>query len=54
MQAHRYPAMLEMIRAGRLEPGRLLGRRITLDEAAQVLPHLDRDTATGVTIIGTF
>jgi alcohol dehydrogenase len=54
MQAHRYPAMLEMIRTGMLEPGRLLGRRITLDEAAEVLPHLDRDTATGVTIIGTF
>jgi alcohol dehydrogenase len=54
MQAHRYPAMLEMIRSGMLEPGKLIGRTITLDEAAKALPQLNRDTSTGVTIIGTF
>ena len=54
MQAHRYPAMLEMIRTGALQPAKLLGRTITLDEAAQALPHLDRDTSTGVTVIGAF
>jgi alcohol dehydrogenase len=54
MQAHRYPAMLEMIRAGRLDPGKLLGRTITLDDAVKALPHLDRDNSPGVTVITTF
>jgi alcohol dehydrogenase len=54
MQAHRYPAMLEMIRAGTLDPGKLLGRTITLEEAASMLPHLNSETSPGVTVIGAF
>jgi alcohol dehydrogenase len=54
MQAHRYPAMLEMIRAGTLDPGKLLGRTITLEEAASMLPHLNSETSPGVTVIGGF
>ena len=54
MQAHRYPAMLEMIRAGRLDPGRLVGRRVSLDESAELLVALDRDPALGVTVIHSF
>jgi alcohol dehydrogenase len=54
MQAHRYPAMLEMIRAGTLEPGKLLGRSVTLEEAARMLPQLDASISPGVTIIGEF
>jgi alcohol dehydrogenase len=54
MQAHRYPAMLEMIRTRKLEPGKLLGRTITLEAAAKALPHLDRDNSPGVTVITAF
>jgi alcohol dehydrogenase len=54
MQAHRYPAMLEMIRAGLLQPAKLLGRTIGLDEAASVLPNLNRDASLGVTVIDRF
>ena len=51
MQAHRYPAMLEMIRNGRLQPGKLVGRTITLDEATTALPAMDQDASLGVKVI---
>jgi alcohol dehydrogenase len=54
MQAHRYPAMLEMIRTGQLQPGNLLGRTISLDEAVTALPNMDRDASLGVTVISSF
>jgi alcohol dehydrogenase len=54
MQAHRYPAMLEMICAGALQPGKLVGRTIGLEESVTVLPHMDRDSPPGVTIINSF
>jgi alcohol dehydrogenase len=46
--------MLEMIQAGRLQPEKLVGRTITLDESVSCLTHLDRDTSPGVTIINSF
>jgi alcohol dehydrogenase len=54
MQAHRYPAMLEMIRTGQLQPGKLLGRTISLDEVVTALPNMDRDASLGVTVINSF
>ena len=54
MQAHRYPAMLEMIRTGELKPGRLIGRRIRLEEAVSALPCMDHDSCVGVTILNSF
>jgi alcohol dehydrogenase len=54
MQAHRYPAMLEMIRAGELKPERLIGRRIQLEEAVRALPGMDHDSSVGVTIVNSF
>src|SRR5262249_43376695 len=49
MQAHRYPAMLEMIRTGRVNPAKLLGRTIKLEESVSALPGMDRDPSPGVT-----
>lgn len=54
MQAHRYPAMLEMIRNGELKPGRLIGRVIRLEEVITALPCMDRNASVGVTIINAF
>ena len=54
MQAHRYPAMLEMIRSRRVQPEKLVGRTIGLDESASSLTHMDRDASLGVTIINSF
>jgi alcohol dehydrogenase len=51
MQAHRYPAMLEMIRTGQLQPARLVGRIIGLDDSVTALPRMDRELSSGVTII---
>ncbi len=54
MQAHAYPDMLRMIENGRLRPSRLLGRTISLDEAALALPRMDDFSGTGVTVIDRF
>ena len=54
MQAHRYPAMLDMIRDGRLAPEKLVGNTITLDEAVAALPAMDRFDGVGVTVIDRF
>jgi alcohol dehydrogenase len=54
IQAHRYPAMLEMIRTGRVQPAKLLGRTIKLEEAVSALPGMDRDSSPGVTIVNSF
>jgi alcohol dehydrogenase len=54
MQAHRYPAMLEMIRTGQLQPEKLIGRTISLDESVTLLPNMHRDSSLGVTVINSF
>jgi len=54
MQAHRYPAMLELITAGRLQPERLIGRTIALDAAAEALVAMDQFGDVGVTVIDRF
>jgi alcohol dehydrogenase len=53
MQAHRYPAMLDMIRTGKLNPGRLIGRKIRLEEVVSALPSMDRDSSVGITIVNS-
>jgi alcohol dehydrogenase len=51
MQAHRYPAMLEMIRKGKLAPQRLIGTTIGLDEAPAALMAMDKFAGTGISVI---
>jgi alcohol dehydrogenase len=51
MQAHRYPEMLRMIARGLLQPQKLVGREIKLEEAPAALMAMDRFAGTGVTII---
>lgn len=54
MQAHRYPALLEMIQAGKLFPEKLIGRKISLEESRDALVTMDRFQGTGVTVIDRF
>jgi len=54
MQAHRYPEMLEMIRQGRLEPQRLIGRTVSLDDAVTELTDMNRFGSNGVMVIERF
>jgi alcohol dehydrogenase len=51
MQAHRYPAMFRMIERGILQPQKLVGRHISLDEAPAALMAMDKFEGTGITII---
>ncbi len=54
MQAHRYPAMMAMIQAGKLSPEKLMGKTISLDESLNELANMDNFSGTGVTIIDKF
>jgi alcohol dehydrogenase len=54
MQAFRYAAMMEMIAAGRLAPQRLVGRRMSLDEAPAALMAMDRFEGKGISVITAF
>ncbi len=52
MAAHEYPAMLALIEDGALQPERLVGSVISLDEAPDALMAMDHPAATpGLTVI---
>jgi alcohol dehydrogenase len=54
IQAYEYPAVLDMIRAGKLSPEKLIGKTIRLDESPQELADMNNFTGTGVTVIDKF
>ncbi|MFC4427261.1 zinc-dependent alcohol dehydrogenase family protein [Deinococcus navajonensis] len=54
MPAHAYPEMLGMIRRGALQPERLLGQRVSLEESIDVLVNMNRFQERGVTVIDRF
>ncbi|MDX6324829.1 MAG: alcohol dehydrogenase [Nocardioidaceae bacterium] len=51
MAAVDYPGMMTLIEQGSLQPQRLIERTIGLDEAAALLPHFDRATVAGMTMV---
>src|SRR5262245_15555215 len=54
MPAPRYGAMLGMVEAGRLAPGKLVQQRIGLDAVSGVLESMDRYGTVGVTVIDRY
>lgn len=54
MQAHRYGAMLDMVRSGKMDPSRLVGSQISLDEAPKALMQMDQFQGVGATVITRF
>jgi alcohol dehydrogenase len=54
MQAHRYDAMLAMIASGKLAPGKLVGRTISLEQSIEALTSMDRFEGSGVTVVTRF
>jgi D-arabinose 1-dehydrogenase-like Zn-dependent alcohol dehydrogenase len=54
MQAPRYGAMLGMVETGRLAPGKLVQRRIPLEQAGEVLASMDKYGTVGVTVIDRY
>jgi len=54
MAAHAYPEMLRMIASGKLDPARLVGRRVSLAESIEVLVGMDTFPGVGITVIDRF
>jgi alcohol dehydrogenase len=54
MPAPRYPEMLRMVEAGKLAPGKLVNRRIPLDDVSGVLESMDTFATVGVTVIDRY
>jgi alcohol dehydrogenase len=50
LQAHAYPALLDLIQAGKLDPPRLVDCVIALDEAPALLASMDDYGGSGITI----
>ena len=51
MPVRGYPALLRLVASGSVDPARLIGRRIGLEDAAAALAAMDRP-ADGITVIG--
>ena len=51
MPVRDYPALLRLVAGGAVDPARLIGRRIGLEEAGAALAAMDRP-AEGITVIG--
>jgi alcohol dehydrogenase len=54
MQAHCYPEMMDMIKTGLLQPEKLIGDLITLEEGAALLPKMNEFQGIGVKVINRF
>lgn len=50
----RYDAMLDMLAAGKITPQKLIGRRISLEEAVPALMTLDKAEGKGISVITRF
>lgn len=54
MQAYEYGRLLAMIDAGKLQPKKLIGKTVTLTEAAIELARMDEFQSNGITVINQF
>ena len=54
IQAHAYPAVLEMIQSGKLRPEKLVGKTIHLEDSIRELVNMNTFSGTGVTVINGF
>lgn len=54
LQAHVYPQMLDEIRRGKLNPSKLIGRGVGLEEAVELLVNEEAFASPGVTVIDRF
>lgn len=54
IQAYRYPALIDMIEAGKLHPELLVQKKVSLAESLDLLVNMDSFKTTGVTVITKF
>jgi alcohol dehydrogenase len=52
--ASRFPVLFAMIAGGRIDPARLVTRRIPLEQAGAALAAMDGTRAAGITVIDRF
>ena len=54
MQAHAYPELMQLILDGKMDPEKLIGRRINLEDAAETLMRMDTFEENGMVLINQF
>ncbi len=54
MQAHAYPELMQLILDGKMDPEKLIGRKIKLEEAVQTLMRMDTFEEKGMVLINQF
>jgi len=54
LQAHKYEDMIGLILTGQLDPQRLIGKTVPLEEAPNELPGMSDFGAVGITVIDRF
>ena len=54
IQAYKYSELLEMIKSGKLNPEKLIGKKICLEDSAEELSKMNNFSGTGVTVINKF
>lgn len=54
MQAYKFTEMFEMIKSGKLQPEKLIGKTISLDEVTSFLPNMNKFENQGITVIDSF
>ncbi len=54
MQAFRYAAVFEMIKSGIVQPEKMIGKTISLEEAPEALMNMNKFENVGVTVINKF
>lgn len=54
MPSHAYPPMLQLIQQGRLRPAELIGARVSLDQAGEVLQSMGNYHTVACTVIDRF
>lgn len=54
MQAHAYPELMQLILDGKMNPEKLIGRRINLEDAIETLMRMDTFEEKGMVLINQF
>jgi alcohol dehydrogenase len=54
MQAHKYREMFELNFSGKLQPQKLIGKTVSLEESIEILMNMSKFAETGDTVINTF
>ena len=54
MQAYAYPELMQLILDGKMDPGKLIGRKIALEDAVETLMRMDTFEENGMVIINQF